>query len=112
MGLERIVLLLQEKETRQFLPDFYLVSDNAAAALMLSEKCRDIFPSIKIEMNMGEGSFSTQLKRADKSGARFALIIGESEAKAAVITVKDLRAGAEQHSMTLEQLTLFLEKQS
>jgi histidyl-tRNA synthetase len=104
MGLERVALLLQEKEKMQFSPDFYVVSVDPSASLKLSEKLRDAFPTIKIEMNMGGGNFGTQLKRADKSGAKFALILGETEIANNTITVKNLRESSDQRTMTLDEL--------
>lgn len=96
LGLERMVLLLQEKEKQQFSPDFFVVSVDSHAAFVLSEKLRTVFPSIKLEMNMGGGNFGAQLKRADKSGAKYALILGEEEISNQFVTVKNLREREDQ----------------
>ncbi|MCX7125326.1 MAG: histidine--tRNA ligase [Gammaproteobacteria bacterium] len=108
MGLERIALLLQEKKTLNDAPDFYVISDNDEAAFLLCEKIRDQFLNIKIEMNCGRASFGSQFKRADKSGAQYALILGESEIENNVVTMKYLRENSDQKTMTMEELFLFL----
>ena len=108
MGLERVALLLQEKEKMQFTPDFYVVSIDTSASLKLSEKLRDAFSAIKIEMNMGGGNFGTQLKRADKSGAHYALILGETEIANNTVTVKNLRESSDQKTMTVDELINFI----
>lgn len=108
MGLERVALLLQEKEKMQFSPDIYVVSIDASMSLKLSEKLRDLFSTMKIEMNMGGGNFGTQLKRADKSGAKFALILGETEIANNTVTVKNLRESSDQKTMTFDELINFI----
>ena len=108
MGLERIALLLQEKKKCIDIPDFYVVSQNDAQALALCEKIRNQFHSIKIEMNAGGAGFGNQLKRADKSGAKYALILGEAEIKNNMITVKNLRENSDQKTMSMDELFLFI----
>lgn len=93
MGLERIILLLQETEKLQFTPNYYVISDHAEQALLLCEKIRHAYPSLVIEMNVGGGNFGAQFKRADKSGAKFAIILGESEIKNNVVALKNLKTG-------------------
>lgn len=107
MGLERIALLLQEKQTLYDAPDFYVVTENHHAAFLLCEKIRDQFSNIKIEMNCGSTSFGNQFKRADKSGAQYALILGEKEIATDTITMKNLRENSDQKTMTMEELFLF-----
>jgi len=109
MGLERIALLLQAKETATDAPDFYVILDNSKAAFSLCEKIRDQFENIKIEMNCGNAHFGSQFKRADKSAAKYALILGEKEIADNAVTVKDLREGADQKTMSIEELFLFVE---
>ncbi|MCX7120485.1 MAG: histidine--tRNA ligase [Gammaproteobacteria bacterium] len=103
MGLERITLLLQAKQTLTNTPDFYVVSDNNQAAFSLCEKIRNQFDAIKIEMNCDKASFGSQFKRANKSGAKYALILGEKEIANNSVTLKDLRDNADQKTMTLEE---------
>lgn len=108
MGIERIVLLLAEKQKLQNTADFYLVSDSANSAVLLSEKIRTQFPAIKVEMNAGGGSFGTQFKRANKSGARYALILGEKEIMTNSVTLKNLRENSDQKTMTVDELIFFI----
>ncbi|KLU16033.1 MULTISPECIES: histidine--tRNA ligase [Xenorhabdus] len=103
MGLERMVLLVQEVN-----PDF--VADLAVAdvyfssfgegsqqaALILAEKIRDQLPELRLMTNHGGGNFKKQLTRASKHGAKVALILGEDEIQAGNITVKNLRNGEQE----------------
>ena len=108
MGLERLVLLLEsvnaEKvESLQSVPDACVVAvgDEAQlAAFKLLEHLRDVYPSKRFEMVLTGGSFKSQMKKVDKSGAEIALIIGESEASQSVVGVKWLR-DREQAQQTL-----------
>ena len=67
-----------------------------AEGLALAERIRDAVPSVRIESNCGSGSFKSQLKRADKSGAHLALILGDAETERRVVGLKSLRAEAPQ----------------
>jgi histidyl-tRNA synthetase len=101
LGMERLVALVEQGAWR---PEArpaaaYAVLVGAAAersGLALLERLRDALPGHAVLANAGGGSFKTQLKRADKSGARFALIIGDDEAARGVVGVKDLRHDAPQ----------------
>lgn len=66
------------------------------AGFQLAEKLRDALPQLRLVMDCSGGSFSSQLKRADKSGARIALVLGENEAQAEQVGFKPLRNNAEQ----------------
>ena len=111
MGVERLILLL---ETLEVIPaevmqtvDFYVcgMGDGAAqASLLLSDKIRAEQPWLRVQTHCGGGSFKSQMKKADKSGALYALLLGESEIEAGQVTVKDLRGGTEQQ--TIDQATL------
>jgi len=111
MGLERLVLMLQ---TLQRFPaglervaDIYLVASGAGAqaqALVLAEQLRTAYPSLRIQANCAGGSFKAQLKRADKSGADYALIIGEDELKAGTVSIKPLRDKGDQAQVQHAQL--------
>ena len=103
LGLERTVLLLQEQETLSDAPDYYVISDANEKVLSLVEKLRHDSPHLKIEMNMDSASFGAQFKRADKSGAAFALIIGDNELVQNKVTVKNLKSG-EQKMIGVEEL--------
>jgi len=109
MGQERIVELLrvQHGESPAAYPDVYFVVAGERAegqGLALSERLRDAIPGIRIETNCGGGSFKSQLKRADKSGARFALILGDTETERRVVGLKSLRVEAAQAEIGWDQL--------
>jgi len=96
LGQERIVDLLrvQGVNAAANVPDVYLVVAGAAAeaaGLAMAERLRDRVTGLRIETNCGGGSFKSQLKRADKSGAALALILGEAETERRVIGLKSLR---------------------
>ena len=107
MGMERLVLLMQELHTvdsaARTQADVYVVAVGAAAhrlSLAAVESARDSLPELAIVQHTGGGSFKSQLRRADKSGARVALIWGEDEVLAKTVTVKFLRDGAAQGDKT------------
>ncbi len=104
IGMERLVELYEvcggPKPSHN--PDIYLVAVGDGVlepAFLVSEQLRDAWPTLKIEMNCGGGSFKTQMKRADRSGALIALVLGEKEASDGRIGVKPLRSDAEQVSV-------------
>ena len=115
MGVERLILLL---ETLQLLPeelnapaDIYLCAFGEAAelaGLALAERLRDAIPSLRLLVNSGGGSFKSQFKKADKSGARFALILGEDELAARVVGCKPLRDDAQQQNIGWDALPAHL----
>ena len=115
MGVERLILLL---ETLQLLPeelnapaDLYLCAFGEAAelaGLALAERLRDAIPGLRLLVNSGGGSFKSQFKKADKSGARFALILGEDELAARVVGCKPLRDGAQQQNIGWDALPAHL----
>lgn len=108
MGVERLVALLEEREqTIAAAPHAYMVlvgEQAVAVGLPLAERLRDALPRLRLLVNGGGGSFKSQFKRADRSGARFALIIGDAEAAAGTVTVKDLRTEAGQDELAQTQL--------
>ncbi|ASM22744.1 MULTISPECIES: histidine--tRNA ligase [Serratia] len=102
MGLERLVLLVQAVNPEFKAPsaiDVYVISSGAgtqSAAMQLTEQVRDAAPQLKLMTNYGGGNFKKQITRADKWGARIALILGESEVAAQQVVVKDLRSGEQE----------------
>ncbi|BBO64338.1 MULTISPECIES: histidine--tRNA ligase [Serratia] len=102
MGLERLVLLVQAVNPEFKAPsaiDVYVISSGAgtqSAAMRLAEQVRDEAPQLKLMTNYGGGNFKKQITRADKWGARIALILGESEVAAQQVVVKDLRSGEQE----------------
>ena len=111
MGIERLVLLL---ETLGKVPaeiartvDVYLCAFGEPAelaALALSERLRDQLPNLRLQVNAGAGSFKSQFKKADKSGALYALILGEDELAQQVVGCKPLRGQGEQQSIAWSAL--------
>lgn len=99
MGLERLVLLVQSVNPdfkAQPSVDVYLISSGAGtqvAAMQLAEKLRDALPQLKLMTNYGGGNFKKQFARADKWGARVALVLGENEVAAGQVVVKNLSNG-------------------
>ncbi|KHT21608.1 histidine--tRNA ligase [Pectobacterium brasiliense] len=99
MGLERLVLLVQSVNPdfqAQSGVDVYLISSGAGtqvAAMQLAEKLRDALPQLKLMTNYGGGNFKKQFARADKWGARVALVLGENEVAAGQVVVKNLSNG-------------------
>jgi histidyl-tRNA synthetase len=109
MGVERLVALYEAcgGAAGDASPDVYLVAVGEpafAAGVALAEKLRDTIPGIKVELNLGGGSFKSQLKRADKSGAEFAVILGDDEVSRNEAGLKPLRSGEEQTSESLDEL--------
>ncbi len=101
LGIERLVSLLQAAggPVPDDNPAIFMVlsgTDAEHAGLALAERLRDALPGAGVQVNMDAGSFKAQLKRADRSGAALALIIGEDEAMRRVAAVKQLRAQAGQ----------------
>jgi histidyl-tRNA synthetase len=109
IGLERLVLLLQaleavpEKLNQQ--ADVFLVAvgDVQSVAMQLAERIRNELPFIRLMVNCGGGNFKSQFKKADKSGADIALILGEDEAKAGKLAFKFLREEVEQQTLSFDE---------
>ncbi|MBI6162627.1 histidine--tRNA ligase [Serratia liquefaciens] len=113
MGLERLVLLVQAVNPEFKAPatiDVYVISSGAgtqSAAMQLAERVRDAAPQLKLMTNYGGGNFKKQITRADKWGARVALILGENEVAAEQVVVKDLRSG-EQETLVQSEVAVRL----
>ncbi|MGH8224877.1 MAG: histidine--tRNA ligase [Gammaproteobacteria bacterium] len=109
LGMERLVLLAESEGSlpAEPGPDGYLIALGREAehrALALAEGLRDALPALRLIVNADGGSLKTQLKRADKSGAEFALILGESELAAGTVMLKPLAGGGEQTSVPADAL--------
>lgn len=112
MGIERLILLL---ETLELVPaeigrqvDLYLCALGEAselAGLRLAEQLRDAQPGLRLQVNAGGGNFKSQLKKADKSGALYALVLGEDELARQVIGFKPLRGQGEQQEIAWAALS-------
>ncbi len=116
MGVERLVLLLDElgvvpDSIGQQL-DLYLlaVGNVEQQALVLAENLRTDCANIRLEVHCGGGSFKSQIKKADKSGAAIALILGEDEASSGTIGVKYLREDIQQQAVAQSDLSELLNK--
>lgn len=110
MGIERLLLLLEVEDVLPALPsaaDIYCIVggiDAESTAMLLTEQLRTEVPDIKVMMHCGGGSFKSQFKRADKSAARLALIIGDDEAANQTVTVKFLREEQPQKTIPQQEL--------
>jgi histidyl-tRNA synthetase len=113
MGQERLVELMRAgSEIEPDAPDIYLImvgESTTREGLQLAESLRTALPGLSIQANLGEGSFKSQFKRADRSGARLALILGETELAERAVSVKALRADSDQQRVSLEQLPQWLQ---
>ncbi len=112
MGLERLIALLEAQGCGDQSPplDAYLVTVGEAAqrhGLRLAEQLRDSVSGLRILSHCGGGSFKSQFKKADRSGARFALVLGDGEWQRQVVGIKDLRAEREQQEVPFDALAAF-----
>ncbi|MDX1267592.1 MAG: histidine--tRNA ligase [Oceanisphaera sp.] len=116
MGMERLVLLLDtlnQVDAQPALADVYLamMGDNSQmAGFALAEQLRDQLPGLRVMSHCGGGNFKKQLKRADKSGAGIALILGEDEIARGQVTVKYLRGQGEQQTLAVNDMIEQLKK--
>ena len=106
IGLERLVLLLDAVQpvAESAEADVMVLAvgeGTAQQAVVLAEQLRDALPTLRIVYNCGGGSFKSQFRKADKSGAQIALIIGEAEATQQTVGIKWLRAEREQISCAM-----------
>ena len=116
MGIERFVALYEAcgGETPATDADVYIAAFGEGTlerVFVLAEELRDKVTGIRVELNLGGGSFKSQMKRADKSGAEFALILGEQELADGCIGIKPLRSTGEQISVALDELAETLARQ-
>lgn len=109
MGLERLMALLMDKDLVADVAeaDIFMVLVGDAASrpgFVIAEQLRERLPQVKVVMNCGGGSFKSQFKKADKSGARVALIMAEDEVNNQQIGVKFLREEKEQVTLDWQNL--------
>lgn len=113
MGIERLLLLLETlelfpAELEQMVDAFFIAAGDDAElkAQVLSEQLRDALPKLRLQMNCGGGSFKSQMKKADKSGATIALVLGSNELAEGKVILKNLRDNSqEQQSVAFDQLS-------
>lgn len=116
MGVERLVLLLEELDVvpaaaRQ-LVDVYMIGigdENLAPAMAVAEALR-ADAGINVQLHCGGGSFKSQMKKADRSGAHLAILMGSEEREAGEVAVKPLRSAAEQIRLPIENLAQALKQ--
>lgn len=112
IGLERLLLLIEAVAAAPSIdcgePAVYLVIAEGIAGLPVAERLRDQVPGLRLLHHCGGGSLKSQLKRADRSGALLALILGVEEAASGTLTVKHLREDRPQERLPLNQVTALL----
>jgi histidyl-tRNA synthetase len=105
IGLERVFLLMQEYGVEaEFKPDAYLVNVGELAeaqAVVIAEQLRDA--GLSVVVHAGGGSFKSQMKKADRSSAKYALILGDDEVQAQLIAIKPMVGGGEQIKASLSE---------
>ncbi len=109
MGMERLVAMMEEQSLvdQKADCDVYLLMVGDAAqrqGLQLSESLRDALPGLRLICHAGGGSFKSQMKKADRSGARIALILGEDEVAGQSVSMKFLREDRPQQSLPQNEL--------
>jgi len=109
MGLERLIALLEKQgvNTPDTSPHLYVVAVGEQAqqqGLLLSERLRDALPGLRLVSHCGGGSFKSQFKKADRSGAHYALILGDDEVQRRVAGIKPLRDRGEQQTVSFDEL--------
>lgn len=113
MGMERTILLVQQlQQNLNSAPHIYFITDSDPAfkaAIKIADTLRDRL-GLRIVMNCGGGAFKNQFKKADKSGAQIALIIGEQELQNHSVAVKFLRNNIEQAIVSIPELEHFLKQ--
>ena len=105
LGMERLLSLVEMQE--DFNIDVYLINVGEKAAvfaMQVAEGLRDNVENLKVMLHCGGGSFKSQFKKADKSGAEYAVVIGEDEAEQRQVSLKPLRHEGEQKNMSLDEL--------
>jgi len=114
LGIERLILMLTELEkvtNVRAQVDAYIVilgDDAQSAANALAEQWRDQVPNIRLQCHCGGGNMKKQLKRADKSGAQIALILGDNEIAEQQVMIKYLRGQQEQQNLAFDQIPSLL----
>lgn len=114
MGMERLLALMEtldDVHTAKAV-DVYMVRVGAKAeqeGLRYAEALRDTIPALKLQVNMDGGSFKSQFKKADKSGADLAVILGDDEVERGEVGIKSLRDEQGQQMLSQSQAIAFLQ---
>jgi histidyl-tRNA synthetase len=114
MGMERLLALLETvADTRTVNNiDVYMVRTGAVAeqeGLRFAETLRNQMPQLKLQVNCGSGSFKSQFKKADKSGASYAIILGDDEVSRGEVGIKSLRDDQPQQNLSQAAAIEFLQ---
>jgi len=106
IGIDRIVELCSENFTPNAIDGYFIIASPSAqnSAIQCAELLRNAMDKLSLVVDCAGGSLKSQFKRADKSGARFALIMGEDELSKNMITFKDLRHEGQQQSFSIDEL--------
>ncbi len=115
IGLDRLLAIMQQRNKQEpFTPDACLLLTgqvSAAEGMQLAESIRDALPHRSIVYHCGSAGLKSQLKRADRSGARIALIVGDEELHAETVVARFLRDDRQQVTIARSQLASFLENE-
>ncbi|MEI6269712.1 MAG: His/Gly/Thr/Pro-type tRNA ligase C-terminal domain-containing protein, partial [Methylococcaceae bacterium] len=114
MGIERLLALIEVSgnipQTRTI--DVYMIRVGEPAereGLRFAEIIRNEVPRLKLQVNCGGGSFKSQFKKADKIGAGYAIILGDDEVSRGEVSIKSLRNGQEQQTLSQAEAITFLQ---
>ncbi len=116
MGLERLILMLQTLELDKQVSapvDVYVTAMDECVELyarQVAETLRDDLPWVRVMSHSGGGNFKKQMKRADASGARIALIIGQNESEQGQVAIKFLREQQDQQTVSKDQLKTVIQQ--
>jgi histidyl-tRNA synthetase len=116
IGLERVLLMMQQLEQKassNHAPHVYFITDGEVAleqAFKLSSQLRTALPNLRLVLHCGGGSLKNQFKKADKSGAQIALILGEDELQKNSVAIKMLREDQPQTVVLQDELAERLHK--
>ena len=116
IGMERLILLIKassELNLDNSKLDLFFVclsKEGIQKAIMYTESLRERVTNLNVRINMGLEGAGSQFKKADKSGAKFALVLGDDELKNNTISIKDLRTKSDQETFSYEDLEKRIEK--
>ncbi len=113
MGMERLLALLETVAIPTAKPvDVYMIRVGALAeqeGLRFAEAIRDALPTVRLQVGVDGGSFKSQFKKADKSGADYAVILGDDEVSRGEVAIKSLRDEQGQQTLSQQQAVAFLQ---
>jgi histidyl-tRNA synthetase len=113
MGMERLLALLETVAIPTAKPvDVYMIRVGALAeqeGLRFAEAIRDALPTVRLQVGVDGGSFKSQFKKADKSGADYAVILGDDEVSRGEVAIKSLRDEQGQQTLSQQQAIAFLQ---